>query len=275
VPPRDRTLIWPQADFWVVREVPGLIDDSATRSLELFLAAEPRLRWKTYSRELAEFARRCVVTQAVFFGSAFADIPHTRPPIVTGWATEPRLRTRLEAQGVPFSGYQGPSSMQSAAIEGFREREIPCASLFSNGPHYLPVPNANLSLALLRRLAAVLDLRFDLAPLQEAGETLMRQATAAMEDRPEFRDHVRQLEAQFDEQAAPLAPGEVRRQEEIRAEEERSGPLNVDPQDVVRELEDFLRKRGREQQDSPDDGPGTGPSEGGGPGEPPEGLSER
>src|SRR5919199_2522648 len=152
VPPRDRTLIWPQGDFWVVREAPGA-GEAPSRSLILFLAHEPRLKWKTYGRQLGEFAQRCGATQAVFFGSAFADVPHTRPPIVTGWATEPRLRTRLEALGVPFSAYQGPSSMQSAAIEGFRGLDIPCASLFSGGPHYLPVPNANLSLALLRRLS--------------------------------------------------------------------------------------------------------------------------
>src|SRR5207248_881632 len=115
-----------------------------------------------YSREMAELAKRCGVTQAIFFGSAFADIPHTRQPIVTGWATEPRLRTRLEALGVPFSAYQGPSSMQSAAIEAFRRLDIPCASLFGNGPHYLPVPNANLSLALLRRLCAALQIQVDL-----------------------------------------------------------------------------------------------------------------
>ncbi len=254
IPPRDRTLVWPQADFWVVREVPPPEDSEASpRSLILFLAAEPRLRWKAYGRELADFAKRCGVTQAIFFGSAFADIPHTRPPIITGWATEARLRTRLERLGVPFSAYQGPSSMQSAAIQAFREQQIACASLFSNGPHYLPVPNANLSHALLRRMAAVLNIRLDLGPLREAGEALARQASAAMEERSEFRDHVRQLEAQFDEQAAPLAPGEVSRQEEIRAQEERSGPLNVDPQDVVRELEDFLRKRGREGREQRED----------------------
>src|SRR5919199_2786126 len=244
VPPRDRALIWPQADFWVLREAPGppgaagAGETAPSRSPILFLAHEPRLKWKTYSRELGEFARRCGVTQAVFFGSAFADIPHTRPPIITGWATEPRLRTRLEALGVPFSAYQGPSSMQSAAIEGFRGLDIPCASLFSNGPHYLPVPNANLSLALLRRLSAVLSIRLDLAPLEEAGATLVQQASAAMEERTEFREHVRQLEAQFDAQAAPFAPGEVQRREQQRAQD-RSGPLNVDPQDLVRELEEF------------------------------------
>jgi hypothetical protein len=276
MPPRDRTLIWPQAELWVVREVglrsaaedmlagAGLIQlggtpgtagsgasagGAARRSLVLFLAAEPRLRWRSYGRELAQLAKRCGAKQAVFFGSAWADVPHSRSPIITGWATEPRLRTRLEALGVPFSGYQGPSSMQSAAIEALRKEEIACASLFSNGPHYLPVPNANLSYALLRRLTELFMLDIDLQALKEAGDQLSRQADSAMDERPEFRDHVRQLEAQFDQQGEALAPGEVRREAMRREQEESTGPLNVDPQDVVRELEDFLRRRNQQQRE--------------------------
>jgi len=282
IPPRDRELVWPQGEFWVVREVPlaGAArrptgdgagheeaagpSPAASRSLVLFLAPEPRLRWKTYGRELAAFAQRCGVRQAVFLGAALADVPHTRPPVVTGWATEPRLRTRLEALGVPFSGYQGPASMQSAALEFCRQAGMACASLFSNGPHYLNVPNANLSLALLRRLAALFDLELDLSALEEAGRLLVEQANAAMEGRPEFLEHVRRLEAQFDEQAAPLAPGELLRQAAARAQQE-SAPLNVDPQDVVRELEEFLRRRAQSQGQSDESPPGEpNPPEGGG-----------
>jgi len=269
LPPRDRALIWPQAEFWVVREVPfsspaddmlagaglahlGAGANAGARSVILFLAPEPRLRWRSYGRDLAQLVKRCGTRQAVFFGSAWADVPHSRSPIITGWATEPRLRTRLEALGVPFSGYQGPSSMQSAAIEALRKEDIACASLFSNGPHYLPVPNANLSFALLRRLTAVFMLDVDLQPLKEAGETLSRQADAAMDERPEFRDHVRQLEAQFDQQGEALAPGEVRREAMRREQDESSGPLNVDPQEVVRELEDFLKRRNQQRRDEED-----------------------
>jgi hypothetical protein len=224
-----------------------------TRSLVLFLAPEPRLRWRSYGRELAALLKRCGARQAVFFGAALADVPHTRPAIVTGWATEARLRTRLEASGVPFSQYEGPSSMQSAAIEACRQEGIACVSLFSNGPHYLPVPNANLSLALLQRMGTVFGLDLDLALLEEAGTALAKQANAAMEERTEFREHVRQLEARFDERAAPLAPGEVLREAARRAQAEASGPLNVDPQDVVRELEEFLRRRTRDQRQPGDD----------------------
>jgi PAC2 family len=285
VPPRDRILVWPQGEFWVAREVPlsgasgspgGEESDPGEaggeagrrRSLLLFLAHEPRLRWRAYGRELVAFARRCGVQQATFFGAAYADVPHTRAPVVTGWATESRLRTRLEALGIPFSAYQGPSSMQSAAIEACREAGIACASLFSNGPSYLTIPNANLSLALLRRLVALFQLDLDLRLLDDAAAALTRQVSEAIEERSnaEFRDHLRRLEARFDAQAAPLAPGEVRRQLARQEEqEEAAGPLNVDPQDVVRELEDFLRRRNqrlRQGDAGGEDAPPTPPDEG-------------
>jgi PAC2 family len=290
VPPRDRILIWPQAEFWVARDVPlrgaraedaeGEPTGQPGRSVVLFLAHEPRMRWRAYGRELVEFAGRCGVQEAIFFGAAYADVPHTRPPLVTGWATEPRLRSRLESLGVPFSPYQGPSSMQSAAIEACREAGIACASLFSNGPSYLTIPNANLSLALLRRLTATFRLDVNLEPLEEAATTLSRQVSAAIEERSnaEFREHLRRLEARFDDQAAPLAPGEVRRQaEQEEAQSEAAGPLNVDPQDVVRELEDFLRRRNRNRREAEGEGEGQqgegqqgeggeGPAEGDSPG---------
>ena len=74
----------------------------------LFLAHEPRMRWRAYGRELVEFAGRCGVQEAIFFGAAYADVPHTRPPLVTGWATEPRLRSRLESSRRPLLALPGP-----------------------------------------------------------------------------------------------------------------------------------------------------------------------
>ena len=259
----DRALDWPHGEFWVVREVPtsmmglavslGLDDDESlgsrtTRSLILFIAPEPRMRWRSHSREMAAFVRGLDVQQAVFMGSAFADVPHTRPPLVTGWATDAAVRVRLESLGVPFSPYQGPSSMQSATIEGLRHEGIACVSLFGNGPHYLPVPNANVSHALLRRLCATFDLAVDLSALRETGQQLVAQANNAVHERAELREHVERLEAQYDAQGMPFAPGEsLRRPPEPPTTEENRG-LEVDPKDLVRDLEDFLRRR---QQDGP------------------------
>jgi hypothetical protein len=146
--------------------------------------------------------------------------------------------------------------MQSAAIEALRNAGISCVSLFSNGPHYLPVPNANLSFALLRRLCAVFDLAINLAPLRETGDQLIGQANHAVTERAELREHVERLEVQYDAQGMPLAPGEsLRRTEPEPAPEPDPDyhPLEVDPHEVVRELEDFLRRRAQGGHTDPDD----------------------
>ena len=268
----DRALDWPHGEFWVVRAVPtsmmglarsiGLeedeaLGDQATRSLILFVAPEPRMRWRSHSREMSAFIRQIGVRQAVFMGSAFADVPHTRPPLVTGWATDPSVRVRLESLGVPFSPYQGPSSMQSATIEGLRNEGVACVSLFGNGPHYLPVPNANVSHALLRRLCATFDLAVDLSALRDTGQQLVVQANNAVHERAELREHVERLEAQYDSQGMPFAPGESLRRPPDAPPEEEPRTLEVDPKDLVRDLEDFLRKRqqgGASDPEQPGDG---------------------
>jgi predicted ATP-grasp superfamily ATP-dependent carboligase len=251
VPPDDRTLIWPHGEFWYARLAPPDADNAGptgAADLLLFLGPEPRLRWRAFAAELAAMAQRCGVTHAVMLGAAFADVPHTRPPVVTGWATADPLRSRLDDLGIPFSRYEGPATISSAVAEAFRGLGVPAASLFGNGPHYLPLPNANVSLALLTRLCALLDFHINLQPLQEAGEQLTTQANRAMDEREDFREYVLQLEAKHQERAAPLAPGQTSFEQEEEAEEP-APPLNVDPQEVVRELEEFLRRRQQQGDD--------------------------
>jgi hypothetical protein len=263
----DRALDWPHGEFWLVRECPtsmmGLavplaldeaesLDARQSRSLVLFVAPEPRMRWRSYSREMSAFVRRLGVRDAAFMGSAFADVPHTRPPLVTGWSTDAPMRVRLESLGVPFSPYQGPSSMQSAVIETLRHDGIACVSLFGNGPHYLPVPNANVSHALLRRLCASFDLAVDLGALRDTGSQILTLANNAVDERAELREHVERLEAQYDSQSMPFAPGESLRRPPEAQTDENSKALELDPKDLVRDLEEFLRRRQHEGPTEPE-----------------------
>lgn len=255
VPPHDRTLLWPHGEFWCARLAPPEAETdrpTGAGDLVLFIGPEPRLRWRAYAAELASIAQQFGVTRAVIMGAAFADVPHTRPPVVTGWATGDPLRARLDDLGVPFSRYEGPATIGSAVAEAFRALGLPAAAIFGNGPHYLPLPNANVSLALLTRLCPLLDCHLNLQPLQEAGEQLTIQANQAMQERDDFREYVEQLEAKYQPAGAPLAPGQISAEDEEEQAEEPAAPLNVDPQEVVRELEEFLRRR--QQKEGEDEG---------------------
>jgi len=242
VGPGERTLEWPAPEcwYWLAPEPAGESGPPPS-DLVILLAAEPRLRWRAFARTIAGLAVTWGVRQALFLGSAFADVPHTREPLLTGWATSPELREALARLGIPFSAYQGPSSVQSAVMEALRERGIPAASVFGNAPHYLPVPNPAVAAALLRGAVRLLRLpvTIDLKPLQEAAAALAAQADEAVAQRPELRAYLRRLELQYDRSRAPLAPGQVPGPGE---EEEPVEPLPA-PEDVVREVENFLRRR--------------------------------
>jgi hypothetical protein len=82
-------------------------------------------------------------------------------------------------------------------------------------------------------LKTILDLELDLTELEVAGEELEAKVDAAMQENPELRDYVDQLD--IVEEPAP-EPGV----EELMADLPITRP---DPADVMRELEEILRLR--------------------------------
>ncbi|MAG35000.1 MAG: hypothetical protein CL878_01925 [Dehalococcoidia bacterium] len=240
---QDRVLDWPKGEFWFARNPEK---DEANHDLIFYLVPEPHLRWRAFAAELSEACVEWEVESAVLLASVPADVPHTRSPVLTGWATAPDLRVALNRLGIPFSQYEGPSSVHSAIIESFRTHGVPSASLFGSVPHYLQVPNPAVSAALLERAAKLIGWSFELNQLRQAATQLMDQADEAVSERPELASYLQQLEDQYDESKAPLAPGLT---EPGEVSEDRSGPLAVDPEELVEELEDFLRRR-REEGDA-------------------------
>lgn len=250
---QDRVLEWPKGEFWYARKP----DQSETAcDLIFYLVPEPQLRWRAFAAELAQACVTWDVGKVVLLASVPADVPHTRSTVLTGWATAPELRVALNRLGIPFSQYEGPSSAHSAVSEAFRAHGVPSASLFGSVPHYLQVPNPAVSAALLERVGGLLDWSFDLEQLRGAAKQLMAQADEAVAERPELASYLEQLEVQYDEAKVPLAPGMT---VPGAKQEDSDGPLTVDPEELVEELEDFLRRR-REESDgeNKDGGPQTG-----------------
>src|SRR5712691_551701 len=56
--------------------------------------------WSTYATALLDVAARGGVQQIVSLGAMLADLPHTRPPRVTGSSTDPRWHAQFEAWGM-------------------------------------------------------------------------------------------------------------------------------------------------------------------------------
>ena len=135
---------------------------------------EPQNRWKHYSRSVLEVARESGAELVVTLGGFLADTPHTRPVPVTGSA-DGDLADQL---GLAPSSYEGPTGIVGVIHEACRDAGMPSASLWAAVPHYISAsPNPKAALALLSRLALLLDTRFDTTKLSQDAVSFEREVS--------------------------------------------------------------------------------------------------
>jgi proteasome assembly chaperone (PAC2) family protein len=240
VRPGQRTLRWPANDFYHWSSPNG------RRDLLLFLGREPNLRWGTYTNAVIDLAERCGTTLLVTLGGTYDAVSHHGEVQVSGIGSTPRLRHSLEAAGVSFSQYQGPSSIQSALLESARRRGLASASLWGHAPHYIQaVPNVKVCHGLLAKLDALVGLSLDLDELRGASRALEARVDEALAGNEELQSYVERLDQGLIDEEPPDDLADL-------IEEEPTG--EIPSSDVVlRELEEFLRQSQRPQPDDGDD----------------------
>ena len=220
---------WPANEFaWAPR--PG---NSGAGGLLFFLGVEPNLRWRAYSGAIADLAREMGVKTVVHLGALLDAVPHTRRVRLTGSSTHPGLRETLEGWDIRSSNYQGPTGISSVTLEACGNRGMEYASLWGHTSHYLQAaPNYRVSLTIADALSRLLDIPLELKDLEAAARTFDSEVAKAIDKDDQVRAYVEKLEARYDESTpAPDLP-----------------PL--DPSEVVRDLEQYLRS---EQRRRPDD----------------------
>src|ERR671916_2202879 len=148
-----RQIDWPETTFYAAR--PADLD----RDIVLLLGIEPNLRWRAFTDLVVGFAEELGVELVVTLGSLLADIPHTRPSPVTGSASDEELVERL---GLQASRYEGPTGIVGVFHDSCKQHGLPSASLWAAVPHYVSLtPSPRAALALLERLAAMLEIDID------------------------------------------------------------------------------------------------------------------
>jgi proteasome assembly chaperone (PAC2) family protein len=218
-----RDLRWPRSEFFAY---PG----SGRDGLLLFCGAEPHQRWRAYTKAFLDVAERCGVKRIVSLGALLAGAPHTRPVRVTARCTEPTWRPLVEAWGIyrPPT-YEGPTGISTVLLDAAEKRGMSHLGLMGQAPHYLQdTENPAAVHALLTYVARLLHLSPDMSSFDEAIQDFRAQCDRAVARNGATRDHVQQLEQEYDATAA----------EERQAI---SGELDSDK--LMRELQDFLRKQ--------------------------------
>ena len=193
----------------------------------LFLGVEPSLKWRTYSESIIDLSKQCGVSKVVHIGALLDAVPHTREVLLTGSSNNKEMIETLEDYGIRPSRYQGPTGITSALMEACTKRDISFTTLWGHAPHYLhAAPNYTVSHAVVKSLSNLLTASIGLRELEEASVTYHEQVSSAVVEDSQLSSYIEKLEERYDSA-------------EMRALE------MPQPDEVLRDLEDFLKERQR------------------------------
>ena len=206
-----RRIVWPSTSLHVAR-----IPD-ASHDLVCAIGYEPQLRWRTFVDHMAVAAEALDASLVCTVGALLTDVPHTRPTQVYGGTDDRALAARLDLSP---STYEGPTGIVGVLAAELRDRGLSVASFWASVPTYVPnVPSPKATLALVERLARVLEVDVPRTDLQIGSDDYEEKVSTLVAEDEDTSDYVRQLEADFDEEASD------------------------DPNRLVAEVEDFLRNQ--------------------------------
>jgi proteasome assembly chaperone (PAC2) family protein len=222
-PDGERDVHWPRSEFFAWQP------ESGRDGLLLFCGGEPHQRWRAYTKTFLDVAERCGVKRIVSLGALLAGAPHTRPIRVTARCSDPTWRSVVEAWGIyRRPTYEGPTGITTVILEAAEQRGMSHLGFMGQAPHYLQnTENPAAIQALLTYVARLLQLTPDMSSFAEAIQEFRTQCDREVARSKATREHVQQLEQQYD----------------ATASEERQALGELDSEKLMQELQDFLRRQ--------------------------------
>ena len=162
-----RVISWPSVEIFEARA------PRAHRDLVIVQGTEPSMRWRSFSSLIVDLAEALDVQLVVTLGGLLADVPHSQPVTMTGFASDPALMARL---ALSASSYEGPTGIVGVLHAGFGQAGLPSASIWASVPHYVAAAaSPKAALALLRKLELMVGISVDVTELEEAAAEYERQ----------------------------------------------------------------------------------------------------
>ena len=213
--------MWPTVEVFEARA------PRAPRDLVLVQGVEPSMRWRAFSAHLVDLAEALGVQVVVSLGALLADVPHTRPVAMTGFASDPALVERL---GMPPRATRARPGSSASCTAPAPDAGLPSASLWAGVPHYVAAAaNPKAALALVRRVEGLIGVSVDVSELEVRRRRLRAPGGARGAERPRHPGVRRTPGAGRGERRGELTPEDVP-----------SGDM------LAREFQRFLRQRGPE-----------------------------
>jgi len=174
---------------------------------------EPHALGEVYVDSALQLLRRFGVKRYCLLGSMYDMVPHTRKLLVSGGAIGEGAEQDLEKAGIQPSDYQGPTTINFLITQQAPQLGIETLWFIVHLPQYVQLDENYIGKA---RLMEVLGTLYNL-PKDEKdtviAEKQLEEINTAVEERPELKDIVSQLEARYEakterkgEEMTPLPP---------------------------------------------------------------------
>jgi len=144
---------------------------------------------------LLNLARQFEVGRLVTIGGLYDQVPHTIHRKISVVASSTRLLEDLLAHDVDLIDYAGPGGHVSILHESAEIRGIGSFMLWGRVPHYLQMRSPRDSLAILELMASLVPFEIELDSLREDAFLADEQIRKAVEQKPELRSYIEQLES--------------------------------------------------------------------------------
>jgi hypothetical protein len=163
---------------------------------------EPHMRSEVYIESVLELFKYFKVKRYNLIGSMYEMLPHTRPPFITGSASNQWLQNSIEVARVIPSNYEGPTSIMSLLAQEAKKLGTETLSLVVHLPIYLPVPADHRGetklLEVCEALYGIPVPPSDILKARDEDEQVKETAEAFLKQNPQLRFMLTQLEDNYD-----------------------------------------------------------------------------
>jgi len=212
-------------------EIHALHEAGMQSDVLLMRAVEPDLCWQEFTDAIWSVITRFGVSRVYTVGSYLDHVPHTRPPRISAVVTDPRLKAELRPHHVEFTGYEGPTSIQTFLLWRCQQRQVEGISLWGGVPTYLQGTYPKGVLRLLSILSDLIGLTLDTTRLRAWATEFENALQKQLAKNEELATFVKQLERAYDQA--------LKETDLLRGDE------------MVEEIQQFLRRRTRSDSDPP------------------------
>ncbi|MBW2308952.1 MAG: PAC2 family protein [Deltaproteobacteria bacterium] len=165
--------------------------------LIIFHGTEPQLLWRDFIRCFFQVLQPFTLDRIFTIGGVFDHVPHTIDPPITAVVPRKGQMKILSSHGITGTEYTGPASFHSFILTEAKRRGIPSISLWGHAPSYIQSQNPKVIQSMIQKLSRLIGMEFDLQGFEEPIQRMESQLEHAMEEKPELREFVQQLEDHY------------------------------------------------------------------------------